>query len=198
VEDNIRIIEKPDFVSWDDIHEVLWEAHAENRENGINMPFPALPGEKIREKIEGGHGKMFVAMLDDRVVGTGAILIENKSFWWGENTYAYCCFGSVLPEFRGHGIYKEIELRQEEETKANGLEIMLFETHERNKRMLTISKKNGYKAIEFIVFDYYNIAMAKWLNGCPYSDWYLACRFHVYKLYRKLRYKPGGVKRFGL
>ena len=60
MKENILMQEKPEWVSWDEIHDVLWKAHAVNREHGMNMAFPALPGDKIREKIE-GHGKMFVA-----------------------------------------------------------------------------------------------------------------------------------------
>ena len=53
----IQIIEKPDWLSWDEIHDVLWKAHEQNRNNCINMSFPALSGEKIRERIE-GKGKL--------------------------------------------------------------------------------------------------------------------------------------------
>lgn len=195
----IEVIEKPDWVSWDDIHEVLWKAHAQNRERGINMAFPALPGDLIQKKIEEELGKMFVAMNNNIVVGTGAILIKNNSFWWNKDSYVYCCFDSVLPEFRGHGIYMQIELKQEEEAIANKIKLLMFDTHESNKRMLLINKKNGFKAVDIKVCrDHYNIVMVKWLNGCPYSDWYIRSQFLLRKWYRKLRYKPGGIKRFGI
>jgi len=45
---DLHIIEKPEWVSWDEIHDVLWKAHAENREKGMNMNLPALPAEQIR------------------------------------------------------------------------------------------------------------------------------------------------------
>ena len=34
-------MEKPDWVSWETIHDVLWEAHAENRKNGVFMRYPS-------------------------------------------------------------------------------------------------------------------------------------------------------------
>ena len=32
---DIKIMQKPDWVSWDDIHELLLEAHKKNIKNGI-------------------------------------------------------------------------------------------------------------------------------------------------------------------
>lgn len=195
----MKIVEKPDWLSWDEIHEVIWKAHAQNRENGINMAFAALPGSKMEEIINNEGGKMFVAMLDDKVVGTGAIIIKSRSFWWGKDKYAYCCFDSVVPEYRGCGIYKQIELRQEKEAKENGIKLLLFDTHEYNRRMLEINKKNDYKPVGIkVCADHYNIVMVKWLNGCPYSEFYCRCQFLLRKYYKKLRYKPGKIKRFGI
>ena len=46
----IQIIEKPEWVSWDEIRKVLWESHAENREKGIKNALPSLPSDEIRKK----------------------------------------------------------------------------------------------------------------------------------------------------
>ena len=77
MEYSIQIIEKPDWVSWDEIHEVLWESHAENREKDIINSFPSLSGDELR-KFVGDKGKMFVAMDGKKVVGTAAVLIINN------------------------------------------------------------------------------------------------------------------------
>jgi hypothetical protein len=74
---NLQIVEKPEWVSWEDIHEVLVKAHAQNRANGINMKKPSLPGEKIAKEI-GEEGKMFVAMEDNKVVGTLALIKKRR------------------------------------------------------------------------------------------------------------------------
>ena len=194
----IPVIEKPEWVSWDEIHDVLWKAHAVNREHGMNMAFPALPGDKIREKIE-GHGKMFVAMMGKQVVGTAAIKAKEASLWCGKGCYAYCCFAAILPEYKGLGLYKKLCKVREEEAVARGIDRMLFDTHERNNKVIEINKKNGYKSVDIKIFqDHYDVVMLKWLDGCPYSDLYVKWQFFIRKCYRKLRYKPGKVKRFGI
>lgn len=196
--DEIQIIEKPDWISWDVIHEVLWVSHANNRERGMNMAFSTFSGEKIKEIID-GHGKMLVALCDDKVVGTAAIKIKNSNLWCGKGDYAHCCFASVLPEFNGMGIYGRLCKEREIIALEMGLERMVFDTHECNKRIIDINKRNDYKLISMTVWkDHYNVVMVKWLNGCPYSDWYIKWQFMIRKYYIKLRYKPGKIKRFGI
>ena len=64
---------------------------------------------------------------------------------------------------------------------------------------LDIAKKTGYKFVDLkICKDHYNIVMVKWLNECPYSNFYCNLQFTLRKAYKKLRFKPGRVKRFGV
>ena len=49
--EEIKIMEKPEWVSWDDIHQLLLAAHKKNIEKGIVMKYAQLPGEEIRKKI---------------------------------------------------------------------------------------------------------------------------------------------------
>ena len=194
----IEIKEKPDWVSWDEIHEVLWKAHEQNRKKGIYMAFPTMPGDKINEILE-GRGKMFVAMANDKVVGTGAYLIKQSHMWCLKGKCAYLCFGAILPEYNGQGIHKRLHVRLEDEALANGIDVLMFDTHERNQRMLEIQQKNDFRAVDLkICKDHYDIVMMKWRNGCPYSEVNCKYQYLLHKWYKKLRYKPGRVKRFGL
>ena len=197
---NIQIIEKPDWVSWDEIHEVLWQAHAENREKGMNMAFPALPGEKIRENLEKNQGKMFIALDgSNKVIATAAIKVKRTNLWCGTGDYAYLCFASILPEYRGHGIYKQLYIYIEREGRKMGLDRILFDTHEHNQRMIDVNSRHGFKPVDISVWkDHYNVVMVKWLNGCPYSEWYCKLQFYIHKYYMKLKFKPGREKRFGI
>lgn len=190
----VRIIEKPDCVSWGEIHEVLWKAHEKNRERGIFMRYPSLSGEEIRERIE-GKGKMYVAVSNGEIVGTGAVVVRDWLLWCGKGQYAYFCFQSVLPDFQGNGIYKDLCQRSEQEARNMGLSRILMDTNENNKRVLDIAKKNNYKVVSLKFYkDHYNVVMVKWLDGCPYLGWYCDMQFIVHKWYWKQRHKLGCVK----
>ena len=168
---------KPESLSWDAIHEVIWASHEENRRNGVNMRYPSLPGSEIEKRVE-PDGKMLVAMTDEgKLVGTAAMIPKEASLWFGKHRFAYCCFASILPEYNGMGIYKEMCRIQEELAREAGLEMMLFDTHEKNTRNLIHSIKAGYRYVDLKHYkDHFNVVMVKWLNGCPYSRF--NCWFH--------------------
>ena len=197
VEDIVVICEKPDSVSWEQISEVLVESHAENRQNGVYMPYPHLPPDEIRKKIE-GRGIMLVAMMDEKLVGTAAMVFLNKKLWCGSGKYAYCCFASILPEYNGKGIYKEMCRIQEEMAREAGLNMMMFDTHEKNSRNLGHSIKAGYKFVDLKFYrDHYNVVMVKGLDGCPYSSLRCSLSFFKRKWYVKTRTLLGRLKQLG-
>ena len=113
----VQIIEKPDWVTWDEIHEVIWKSHEANRQRGINMRFPSLSGEEIKKRVEDGNGKMFIAVDGNKVVGTAAVKRKKANLWCGKGDYAYLCFASVLPEYSGQGIYKQLYIYRERDYK---------------------------------------------------------------------------------
>ena len=190
----VQVIEKPEWVSWDEIHEVIWKAHEANRQQGINMRFPSLPGEEIRKRVE-GNGKMFVALDGKKVVGTAAIRTKKMDLWCGKGEYAYLCFASVLPEYSGQGIYRQLYIYIERESTKNGLSRVMFDTHEKNTRMTEINLKHGYKKVSYKRYDdHYNIIFVKWLDGCPYSDSRCSVGFTIQKLRAKLKALLRGLK----
>ncbi len=187
--DRIRIVEKPEWVSWDMLHDVLWQAHAENRKKGIVMRYASLTGEEIRQRVE-GKGKMFCAMDGDNVVGTGAIAVRNVRLWFtkGHEPFAHMCFASVLPEYTGRGIYRQLISERENYCRAIGLNRLMFDTHERNLHTRKILEKNGFKPVNYRFYtDHYNVEMVKWLDGCPYSNRRLRFEYFKIKLKRKVR-----------
>ena len=198
----IQIVEKSEWMSWDDIHEVLVSAHAQNRANGINMRKPTLPGEEIAKEI-GNEGKMFVAMDGEHVVGTLALIRKNGKSWYNNGEYGYLCYGAVLPEYGGKGIYRSLYQLAETTAKQLGLKVLTRDTNERNARMLKITKQEGYHFVAYkACSDHFNIVRAKWLGPCPYPLWYIKIRFVISKIRTKFRYKmdpkKGKIKRFSM
>ena len=201
MEQNIQGIEKPEWVSWDEIREVLWESHAENREQGIINAFPSLPSDEIRKKV-GDKGKMYVALEGKKVVATGAILIKNNRKWYTKGDYAYICFGAILPAYRKFRLYFIFEKISEVYAKSIS-SLLVADMHEDNKRIQKLRLHEGFQYVECKACkDHYNLVMAKWLDECPYPLWYIKFRFQLSKLYMKTRYKmvpgKGRVKRFGI
>ena len=106
--EEIKIMEKPEWVSWDDIHELLLAAHKKNIEKGIVMKYAQLPGEEIRKKI-GDEGMCWVALCGDKLVGTHSVSFFVGKSWWNKGEkVAHGCFTGILQEYQGIGILEEM------------------------------------------------------------------------------------------
>ena len=191
MDSDIKIIEKPEWVSWEDIKQCLYEAHSVNRAKGINMTHYQWPAKKIKESL-GESGFMFVALDDDKVVGTAGIGEKYGNRWYMNGRYAYECFASVLPGYSGKGIYKMLEIKREENAKEYGYNVLIFDTHSKNAHRIDIALRNGFRLVHFFRAssnDHYSVVMAKWLKGCPYSSFYCWTKYHFSKLKTIIRYR---------
>ena len=198
---SIQIIEKPEWVSWEEIHQVLWKAHEQNRQKGIFMLLPTRSAEELQKYVDGG--KMFVATDGDRVIGTLALVVKEGKQWYNKGRFGYLCLGAVLPDFSGKGIFRLLYDVAEKEALRLRLPVLTRDTNEKNVRMLKISKKEGYHFVAYRACrDHFNIVRAKWLQTCPFSPWYIKLRFLLSKWYLKTRFRmdkeKGRVKRFGI
>lgn len=183
-----KIIEKPDSLSWDIIHDILWSAHQENRRKGITMKYATLSGDEIRKRIDEHSGHTYVAYSGDEVVGTVSFMVKKKNAWYHKGEYAYLCFEGVKPEYKGKGAYKSLVLFRERIIKELGLKMMLLDTNEDNKRTISLQQKNGFRKIGMHVWpDHVNVIMARWLYGCPFSRIY--CWYKYFDSYYSCKIK---------
>lgn len=195
---SIKITEKPDTVSWDEIHELLWASHAKNREKGMYMWYPSMSGDEL-ERLVGKNGHTFVAIDGDTLVGTCSFKIVNRNRWYanGKKT-AYFLMASVLPEYQGSSVYFRLVRYRQKYIEDLGVEVVDMDTAENNVMMQKILLKQGYKYVGFKASSYgkhYSVVMAKWINGCPFPDKYVNRRFQITKKLTKWQYKPGKIER---
>ena len=174
--DEIIIIEKPEWITWREIQQVLSSAHGENRRKGINMRKPSLSDKEIAQEIE-GKGVMLIAVIGKKVVGTAAILFRKCSKWYNQGEYGYLCFAAVLPEYAGLGVYRRLCEERERIARGKGLKGLLFDTHHKNKHVISINRRNGFRRVAMkSCGDHWNVVMFKWLVNRPPLK--LVCAFH--------------------
>jgi len=194
---SIQIIEKPDWVSWEDIKQCLYEAHSVNRAKGINMTHYQWSAKKIKESL-GENGFMLVALDGDKLVGTAGIGEKFGNKWYVKGRYAYECFASVLPEYAGKGIFKMLDIMREAKVREDGYDVLIGDTHSKNYHRIDIALKNGFRVVRFFRAaskDHYNVAIAKWLNECPFSDGFIRKQFLISKVLTKIQFKNSGQER---
>ncbi len=195
--EEVEIIEKPDSITWDDIHNVLYKAHEENREKGIFMRTSILTGEELRERL--GHGVCLVALVKGQLAGTASIKFLYRDRWYAHEMIGDLMLVGILPEYKGLCIYTKLLNKLEDIARMHKLSILELDTNEKNILMQKISLAKGFKKVSMFASPFvkhYSVVMAKWLNQCPYSDLYLKLRFFVFCAKFKLRIKPGNIRRF--
>jgi GNAT superfamily N-acetyltransferase len=195
--EEIKIMEKTEWVSWDDIHELLLAAHKKNIEKGIVMKYVQLPGEEIRKKI-GDEGMCWVALCGDKLVGTHSVSFFVGKSWWNKGEkVAHGCFTGLLQEYQGIGILEEMYKKFNEYIRNKGVYITEGNTAEDNRIMRKILEKRGHKTVSFYAppSNHYNVRTVNWLNGCPFSDKYIERRFKIAKILTKMQYKKGMIER---
>ncbi len=176
----IIIKEKPESVSWDEIHSVLYSAHKPNRELGIYQATAELSGKRLREVI--GDGKCFVALDGDRVIGTCSVKIKNPHRWFAHGKAAYYMLAGVLPEYQGRGIYSLLDQARDKYVVEQGIRVIYTFTPEKNIKLQTLRLKKGYYLAGFIApskLDYYSVILVKWQN--PPALIYIKLRYFLSK-----------------
>lgn len=176
---DIQIIERSGSVSWEDIRQCLYDAHAVNRAKGINMDLYRKSAEELRKYVVEANGIMLVAMDENKVIGVGGLCEQTRKVWFAKETYAMVCLVGVLSEYSGRGIFTRLLRILEQKAAERSYSLIITSTHEKNERKINISKKNGYRLIGYVRSgDHYNVTLAKWLGICPYSKLY--CKLHFY------------------
>lgn len=181
---SIQIVEKPDWVSWEEIKHCLEDAHSVNRDKGINMSHYHWPKEKIIDFL-GNKGVMLVALESKRVIGTAAIADKVGKAWYAKGNYAYMCFASILPQYQKQGIYSNLLRTREELAKKMGYRIFMMDTHARNRIIQKNAQKNGYRRVRYFLTrdkDHFSVILVKWIEGFPFSKYYCWMKYRKSKI----------------
>lgn len=194
----IRILQKPDTVSWDDIHEVLYKAHEKNRVAGFDMKTARMLGDELREHV--GGGVCFVAMDGDKVVGTTSVAFRMGTHWYDKGMKeAHAMLTGILPAYQGVGIYEDLTVAKNKYIESSDADVVYAGTAESNKIILKYAARQGYVNVDYIAsrgVNYYSVIFVKWLKLKPFTDKYCAKRFRKARFWTRFRYKPGKIERF--
>lgn len=195
----IVIVKKPDSVSFEDIHELLYQAHQVNRDNGFTIGTGLMSGEQLQEHL-GENSVCFVAMDGDKVVGTTSNRVRHYRHWCAEGDVVERVMTGVLPEYKGRHIYEKLNQAAVQDARERGVRYLEVRAADQNHTILKLNLRNGFKKIDFTTAgkDHYTVILLKWLDRCPYPDWFIKFRYELKRIYIKLRYKPGKIKRFGI
>lgn len=195
--DEIKVMEKPDWISWDAIHELLFAAHKKNREKGITMTTALASGEELQKKL-GDKGKCFVALCGDKLIGTTSVKFYIGHSWYDRGQLvAHRMLTGLLPKYQGLGIIEELDQMCKDYILEMKAKILHGDTAEDNKIVRINAKKGGCVEVGYYApkSDHYSVHFVKWYEGCPFSEDYIRRKCRWSEKLTKLQYKPGKIER---
>ena len=100
---DLKIMPKPDYVSWEDVSELLQKANKVNEKKGFSMSDLNLPPDSLKQQIE-GEGFCVVALVDDKLVGVSACNIGVMVMWFNKRKKCARKFMTgILKSYQGMG-----------------------------------------------------------------------------------------------
>lgn len=193
----ISIQEKPDKVSWEEIRNVVYEAHASNRAKGVDIRNAHLSGEQMKQSI-GEDGVCFIALDGNKVVATSSIAFHHLNTWYAcRQKVAYSTLQAVLPEYKGNHLFSKLEKEGIECAHKSSCTGIYKKVAEKNFLMRSIAKKDGYFEVSIARTSYnpHNyITLFKWFGSRPYSRLYIRLRYLLSWTKLKFNIALGRVK----
>lgn len=198
----IQIMEKPEYITYKDISDVLKKAHEQHREKGINMRVPSLPPDELQKWV-GEEGKCYVAMLNGKLVGTSSIVFRTLDRWFSKGNVAELTMMGVLPEYQGMHIATMLNEALEKEIVCRGFSSIYSDTAEENTSRIKMCEKEGYILVDYLFPNanskgHFFVGMMKWLDGCPFSKNYCAFHFKLKRFVVRFIYSLLGDKLYRL
>lgn len=193
----VIVEEKKSDVSYEEIRGIMARAHAPLIKKGLVMGSSQLSAAELEAKV-GPEGKCFVALEDGIIVGTASCVPKKTKHWFFTGETMNVIHVAVPPEHKGKHIGALLLSALEEEAKRRGYTTMFLDTPEENTPMLTMIQKMGYRIVGAFApkNPHYSVVAMKWLNGCPFPRILCALMYQGKRLYIRIKYKPGHVKRF--
>ena len=192
------ICPKPDMLSFDEVHRLLWKANEANRRSGFVLRTSNLSGEELKKRI-GEDGKCFVAFDGDRLIGTISVRFLQRNTWFAKGRVADYMLAAVDPEYQGKHVNTLLSEAVFQFVREQGCGIIELDTAESNIHAIRVYEHFGFRKVSFKANpggDHYSVIMAKWLDYCPFSAAFCRIRYVLKRWISLLRFKPDKTKRF--
>ena len=130
-DDGIRIMPKPDFITYEQIQDCLNKAHQVNERKGLVYATAHQTVDTLKEKLK--DAVTYVALNDDnQVVATASVQFRQINHWYHNGDIALLKLVGVLPEYSGRNLALLLLILRGFETKRRKVEVMVTDSAEEN------------------------------------------------------------------
>lgn len=186
---NVQITEKPDWISWEEITELLHQAFAEHYKKGLYYVACNQTVEDTRKRAR--NAICLVALLEGRLVGTILVSIYYKN----NKKIGYFNQLGILEETKGHGIGTQLFGEGIKICLNNQVKEIRCDTSEKAKDVIRFHQRNGFQKIKLVshsATNYYSVVFRYALNSRKYTHLEAFLRFFFSSLYCHCLWKADG------
>lgn len=200
--DNLVIIPKPDYISWEEITQLLHIGYAERVDEGLHYSATDQSVQKTIERVE--DGVCLVALFNGKLVATESYkLVESKNLkrkkWFQDDSYYYLHSLTVHPDFKRKGIGLKIRNVIRDEAIKNNIPSLISDTSEDAKWLIKWYSRLGHKKVGYMSrtsTNYYSVIMRTPIHGKAIPNNYRKFRFFLSFLFCRITTKRNGKLRF--
>ena len=195
---NIKIVEKSNFVSWEEITELIHDAYAEREKQNLHFAaFKSTPEENAQKIID---GKKVVGLVFLKCPSWPYLTNKNgKEKWYCDKNYGTVINLSVKEKYKSRGIGRKLLEKLIEECNKQKLDSIMIDTSSSLKRLNKFYDSYGFKKIDYISWpttNYYTVIRRLNLNGKNYNFIYRNLKYYWSKIKTLIMIDINGEKRF--
>lgn len=173
LEDGIRIMPKPDSISYEEIQECLNKAHSINEKRGLIYATQNQTIEKLKEKLQ--NAVTYIAVnSDNKIIATASIQFRKINHWYHNGNIGLLKLLGVSPEYSGRKLaLLLLLLLRGFEAKTRKIEVIVSDSAEENISIRNLYLNNGFKVVDCCKYptnSFISIVYAFWFHGCPYTN----------------------------
>ncbi len=173
----ITVIQKPDYITYEEIQNLLSRAHTSNIKSGLIYRTAIQSSDELRNKI-GSNGRCFIAVMKDEndeyiLCGTITVCFIKINYWYYSGDVALIKLFGVDPSYKGKDVGKHLLDRAIKCAKQNNMDVVLLDSAEQNEIVYYMCIKKGFQLVDYCRYDSNNFitaVYAKFLNGSEVDD----------------------------
>lgn len=188
-QNDYTIVQKPENVSYDEVCEVVSRSFDDVFKTlGVVFSSPDIKGYELKEIIDSNNGVCFVAMSENKVIGTLSCVVRPQNCWFYKGDGVKIRFVAVLPEFYGRKIASGLIKKAKQFATDNGYATAMVSTPANNTPAILLYKKLGFTPVRYRLHNDREIVdFIFFTNDMPHSK--IKCSYEFNKSKLKCRLK---------